>query len=71
MSNELVKVVQRLNTDKAFRAEFLADPKKHLAELGWSAKAMEQLLPALIGAIASGAIILNDPIPKGMPVAWI
>ena len=63
MSKELLQVVQQLATDEEFRAEFMADPRKRLSELGVSAEMVERLVPALVAALAAGPVVLNkiDP----------
>ena len=63
MSEELLEVVRRVATDEEYRAEFMADPKTHLTELGVPAKMVERIVPTLMAAIAAGPIILNSPGP--------
>jgi len=63
MSKELFKIVQRVATEEEYRAEFMADPRKSLSELGVSAEMVERLVPALVAALAAGPVVLNkiDP----------
>jgi hypothetical protein len=70
MSNELLDVVRQLATDEDFRASFLADPKKHLADLGLSAETVKSLAPALMAAVAAGGVILPGIDQAGILVGW-
>ena len=73
MSKELLEVVQRLATDEEYRAEFMADPKTRLSELGVPPKLVERVVPTLLAAIAAGPIILDkiDPNSALSPgVGW-
>jgi hypothetical protein len=70
VSKEFMDVVRRLATDEEFRAEFMDDPRKCLSDLGVSRDMVEKLVPALMAAIATGAIILNDVQPLSPQVGW-
>ena len=73
MSKELFQVVQQLATDEEFRAEFMADPRKRLSELGVSAEMVERLAPTLMAALAAGPVVLSkiDPGLIGSPMlSW-
>ena len=60
MSKELFEVVQRVATDEEYRAEFMADPKTRLSELGVPAEVVERILPTLLAALAAGPIVLSE-----------
>ena len=63
MSKELLEVVQRVATDEEYRAEFMADPRARLSELGVPAKTAERIVPTLLAVLAAGPVVLNkiDP----------
>jgi len=63
MSKELLEIVQRVASEEEHRAEFMADPRKYLSDLGVSAEMVERLVPALVAALAAGPVVLNkiDP----------
>ena len=60
MSKELLEIVERVATDEEYRAEFMADPKTRLSELGVPAKMVERIVPAMMAAIAAGPIVLSE-----------
>ena len=60
MSKELLEVVQRVATDEEYRAEFMADPKTRLSELGVPAEVVERIVPTLLAALAAGPIVLSE-----------
>jgi len=70
MSKEMFEVVQRLATDEEYRAEFIADPRKRLTDLGISAEMVERLVPALLAALAAGPVVLNQIEPLSPMVGW-
>ena len=63
MSKELLEVVQRVATDEEYRAEFMADPRARLSELGVPAKMVERIVPTLLAVLAAGPVVLDkiDP----------
>ena len=73
MSKKLFQVVQQLATDEEFRAEFMADPRKRLSEMGVSAEMVERLVPTLMAALAAGPVVLNKIDPDlivGPMLSW-
>lgn len=70
MSSELLDVASRLVTDEEFRASFLADPKKHLADLGLSAETAKSLVPALMAAVVASGVILPGIDQAGIMMGW-
>jgi hypothetical protein len=64
MSKELLEVVQRVTTDAEYRAEFMADPKTRLSELGVPANLVERIVPTLLAAVAAGSIVLTEIDPE-------
>jgi hypothetical protein len=70
MSKEFIEVARRLATDEEFRAEFMGDPRKCLSDLGVSSEMVEKVVPALMAAVATGGIILQDVEPLSTQVGW-
>lgn len=71
MSKELFDVAQKLTTDHAYRAEFMANPRQHLADLGLSTQTIERLIPQIMAALVAGKILLDGPVPENIVVGWI
>jgi hypothetical protein len=70
VSKEFIEVVRRLATDEEFRAEFMGDPRKCLSDLGVSSEMVEKVVPALMAAVATGGIILQDVEPLSTQLGW-
>ena len=70
MPEEVWEVVEQLKEDEALQAEFLADPKKWLSDRGVSAEMVERLIPALMAAVITGGVVLQQIEPLSVPVGW-
>lgn len=70
MRKDLLEFVQKLVKDEDFRAEFMAEPRKHLAGLGISAEMMERLIPVLLTALTAGFVLLDEVEPLPGVVGW-
>ncbi len=68
MSKGFIDVVKQLATDEDFRARFLADPRKHLLEMGFPLEMVERAVPALMAAIVAGGIVGGEVEPFISPM---
>ena len=70
MSEEILRVTEQLKADEALQAEFMADPRKCLLDLGVPVEMAERLIPTLMTFVAAGAVILQQIEPLSIPVDW-